>query len=149
MKGNNIIEQLYAQNMPAPFLSLIISDCLEKGVDYNAGGARYNTNYLQGVGIGTITDSLSAIKYHVFDKKHISMDTLLSILADNYRGELKARQLLKQNTPRYGNDDDYADTIMQEVFEAFYHEVEGRSNTKGGNTVSICYRLPVISTLVQ
>ncbi|MFZ2330363.1 MAG: trans-4-hydroxy-L-proline dehydratase [Atribacterota bacterium] len=132
MKGNNIIEQLYAQNMPAPFLSLIISDCLEKGVDYNAGGARYNTNYLQGVGIGTITDSLSAIKYHVFDKKHISMDTLLSILADNYRGELKARQLLKQDTPRYGNDDDYADTIMQEVFEAFYQEVEGRSNTKGG-----------------
>ncbi len=132
MKGNNIIEQLYAQNMPAPFLSLIISDCLEKGVDYNAGGARYNTNYLQGVGIGTITDSLSAIKYHVFDKKHISMETLLSILADNYRGELKARQLLKQNTSRYGNDDDYADTIMQGVFEAFYHEVEGRSNTKGG-----------------
>jgi pyruvate-formate lyase len=118
--------------MPAPFLSLIVSDCIEKGMDYNAGGARYNTNYLQGVGIGTITDSLSAIKYHVFDKKSIGMDTLLAILADNFRGEQKIHRLLKKDTPRYGNDDDYADNIMRDVFNSFFQEVEGRPNTKGG-----------------
>lgn len=132
IKGNHIIEQLYATTMPAPFLSLIVSDCIEKGLDYNAGGARYNTNYLQGVGIGTITDSLSAIKYHVFDKKNISMDTLLAILADNFRGEQKIHRLLKKDTPRYGNDDDYADNIMRDVFNSFFQEVEGRPNTKGG-----------------
>ena len=132
IKGNHIIEQLYATTMPAPFLSLIVSDCIEKGLDYNAGGARYNTNYLQGVGIGTITDSLSAIKYHVFDEKNISMDTLLAILADNFRGEQKIHRLLKKDTPRYGNDDDYADNIMRDVFNSFFQEVEGRPNTKGG-----------------
>ncbi len=52
---------------PAPFLSLLIDDCIATGRDYNAGGARYNTSYIQGVGIGTLTDSLSAIKHHVFD----------------------------------------------------------------------------------
>jgi len=132
IKGNHIIEQLYATTMPAPFLSLIVSDCIEKGLDYNAGGARYNTNYLQGVGIGTITDSLSAIKYHVFDKKNVSMDNLLAILADNFRGEQKIHRLLKKDTPRYGNDDDYADNVMRDVFNSFFQEVEGRPNTKGG-----------------
>ena len=132
IKGNHIIEQLYATTMPAPFLSLIVSDCIEKGLDYNAGGARYNTNYVQGVGIGTITDSLSAIKYHVFDKKNVSMDSLLAILADNFRGEQRIHQLLKKDTPRYGNDDDYADNIMRDVFNSFFQEVDGRPNTKGG-----------------
>ncbi|HYG57959.1 MAG TPA: pyruvate formate lyase family protein, partial [Symbiobacteriaceae bacterium] len=67
VRGNNVIEQLYAVHMPAPFLSVIIDDCITKGKDYNNGGPRYNTNYIQGVGIGSITDSLSAIKRHVFD----------------------------------------------------------------------------------
>ncbi len=132
IKGNQIIEQLYATSMPAPFLSLIINDCIEKGKDYNAGGARYNTNYLQGVGIGTITDSLSALKYHVFEHKNLSMDSLLSVLIGNFQGEPEIYQLLKYHSPKYGNDNDYADSIMQEVFNAFYQEVEGRPNTKGG-----------------
>ncbi len=141
IKGNHIIEQLYSTIMPAPFLSLIVSDCIEKGLDYNAGGARYNTNYLQGVGIGTITDSLSAIKYHVFDEKNISMDTLLAILADNFRGEQRIHQLLKKDTPRYGNDDDYADNIMKDAFNSFFQEVEERPNTKGGK-----YRINMLPT---
>ncbi|NLL62374.1 MAG: glycyl radical protein [Candidatus Atribacteria bacterium] len=132
IKGNQIIEQLYATTMPAPFLSLIIDDCITRGMDYNAGGARYNTSYLQGVGIGSITDSLTSLKYNIFDRKNISMNTLLAVLADNFRGEPEIYQLLKNQTPKYGNDNDYADTVMQEVFAAFYEEVEGRSNTKGG-----------------
>lgn len=132
IKGNQIIEQLYATSIPAPFLSLIIDDCIEKGMDYNAGGARYNTNYIQGVGIGTITDSLSALKHHVFEKKSIDMDILLTALAKNFQNETEIRLLLKNSTPRYGNDNDDADNIMKDVFKAFYQEVEGRPNTKGG-----------------
>ena len=63
MQGNRIIEKLYATMMPVPFLSVVTDDCITKGKDYNAGGARYNVNYIQGVGIGTITDCFSAIKY--------------------------------------------------------------------------------------
>jgi len=141
IKGNQIIEQLYATSMPSPFLSIIVSDCIEKAKDYNEGGARYNTNYIQGVGIGTITDSLSAIKYHVYDKKNLSMDTLLEVLKSNFRGEKKLYHLLASQTPKYGNDDDYADSIMQQIFAAFYQEVNGRKSTKGG-----CYRINMLPT---
>jgi len=141
IRGNNIIERLYATYMPAPFLSIIISDCIEKGKDYNAGGARYNTDYIQGVGIGTITDSLSAIKYHVFDQKNINMEELKEVLKGNFIGHEEIRQLFLNKTPRYGNDDDYADDIMKLVFNAFYKEVNGRKNTKGG-----VYRINMLPT---
>jgi formate C-acetyltransferase len=141
IRGNNIIERLYAAYMPAPFLSIIISDCIEKGKDYNAGGARYNTDYIQGVGIGTITDSLSAIRYHVFDQKNISMKKLKETLKDNFINHEEIRQLFLNKTPRYGNDDDYADDIMKLVFNAFYEEVNGRKNTKGG-----VYRINMLPT---
>ena len=141
IKGNQLIEQLYASTMPSPFLSIIVSDCISKGKDYNGGGARYNTDYIQGVGIATITDSLSAIKYHIYDKKNFSMDTLLAVLQNDFKGEKEIHQLLKEQTPKYGNDDDYADTIMRKVFETFYQEVNGRKNTKGGH-----YRINMLPT---
>jgi len=141
IQGNNIIERLYATYMPAPFLSLIIDDCIKKGKDYNAGGARYNTDYIQGVGIGTITDSLSSIKYHIFDNHNLTVKQLLEILKDNFSGDEQIRQLFLNKTPRYGNDDDYADDIMKSVFEAFYQEVDGRKNTKGG-----VYRINMLPT---
>src|SRR5678816_3669264 len=58
IRGNRIIERLCATWMPAPFLSLLIDDCIARGADYNAGGARYNTSYIMPVGIGTVADSL-------------------------------------------------------------------------------------------
>ena len=141
IRGNNIIEKLYAAYMPSPFLSIIVDDCIKKGKDYNAGGARYNTNYIQGVGIGTITDCLSAIKYHVFDNKNMTMGELLSALSSNFEGHERVRQMLINKTPRYGNDDDYADSIMVSVFETFFSLVDGRKNLKGGS-----YRINMLPT---
>ncbi len=141
IRGNNIIEKLYANYMPAPFLSIIVDDCIKKGKDYNAGGARYNTNYIQGVGTGSITDSFSAIKYHVFENRNITMEELLEALKANFEGHEKIRQLLMNKTPRYGNDDDYADQIMKDVFDAYYEEVNGRRNMKGG-----VYRIDMLPT---
>ena len=141
IRGNNIIEKLYATHMPSPFLSIVVDDCIKKGEDYNAGGARYNTNYIQGVGIGSITDCLSAVKYHVFDNKTLTMEKLLSALEDNFEGHESIRQVLLNKTPRYGNDDDYADGLMVSVFETFYNAVDGRKNMKGG-----CYRINMLPT---
>lgn len=141
IRGNNIIEKLYATYMPSPFLSIIVDDCIKKGKDYNAGGARYNSNYIQGVGIGTITDCLSAIKFHVFDNKNLTMRELLTALSDNFEGHEKTRQILRNKTPRYGNDDDYADSIMVSVFETFFNLVDGRKNLKGGS-----YRVDMLPT---
>ncbi len=141
IRGNNIIEVLYAKYMPSPFMSIVIDDCIEKGKDYNAGGARYNSRYIQGVGIGSITDCLSAIEYHVYDNKKISMNELLTILKVDFAGHEKVRQLFLNKTPKYGNDDDYADTIMLKVFEIFHEVVNGRKTPTGGT-----YRIEMLPT---
>lgn len=132
VRGNNTIERLYAKYMPAPFLSLLTDDCIARGKDYHSGGARYNTTYIQGVGVGTITDELSAIKKHVFDDKTLDMSTLLEILSADFTGHERERQMLLNRTPRYGNDDDYADDLMLRVFEAYFNAVDGRKNLRGG-----------------
>jgi len=135
IRGNNVIERLYAKYMPSPFMSVIIDDCIKKAKDYNAGGARYNSRYMQGVGIGTITDCLSSIKYHVFDEQRLSMEKLLEVLKSDFDGHEKERQLFLNKTPKYGNDDDYADEIMKTVFEAFHDEVNGRPTVTGGKYI--------------
>ena len=132
IQGSNVIEKIYAENMPAPFLSIITNDCISKGKDYNGGGARYNTKYLQGVGIGTITDCLTAVKYNVYDKKTFKMEELMQALDDNFEGHDRILNLVRNKTPKYGNDDDYADDIMKSVFEFYRNEVTGRPNMLDG-----------------
>jgi formate C-acetyltransferase len=132
VEGNNVIERLYAELLPSPFLSLLIDDCIAKGKDYHDGGARYNTSYIQGVGLGTITDILASVKYNVFDEKQITMQDLLKALENNFEADETLRQRFLNKTPKYGNDDDYPDEIMMSIFEAYYDAVHGRSNTKGG-----------------
>ncbi|MGA8903443.1 MAG: trans-4-hydroxy-L-proline dehydratase [Candidatus Bathyarchaeia archaeon] len=132
VRGSNIIERLFAEQMPAPFLSTLIDDCILKGRDYNDGGPRYNTTYIMPVGIGTLTDSLAAIKRHVFDEKQLSMEQLLKTLEKNFEGHELIRQMLWNKTPKYGNDDDYADEWLRAAFDSLYHVISGRKNTKGG-----------------
>jgi formate C-acetyltransferase len=141
LRGNNVIERLYAKYMPAPFLSLLIDDCIAKGKDYNDGGPKYNTTYIMGVAPASCADSLAAIRRHVFDRKTISMDDLLDALAHDFEGREKLRLTLWNKTPKFGNDDDYADNIYVDLFNAFFNEVDGRKNTKGG-----CYRVNYLST---
>ncbi|TYB30265.1 MAG: glycyl radical protein [Candidatus Mcinerneyibacterium aminivorans] len=141
VRGNNIIEKLYSKHMPVPFMSTVIDDCVENGKDYNSGGARYNTNYIQGVGIGNVADSLAAIKYNVFDKNNFSMEKLLEATAENFEGYEEIYNLVKNRSPKYGNDNNYADKLMVKAFEAFYEEVTGRKNMKGGS-----YRINMLPT---
>jgi len=130
--GNHIIETLYSKYMPCPLLSTVIDDCIINGRDYNAGGARYNTRYIQGVGIGTLTDSLSSIKYNVYDNRNITMDKLTDALAKNFNGYEAERAMFKNKTPKYGNNDQYADEIMLRSFNMYYNAVDGRSAVNGG-----------------
>lgn len=132
LKGNNIIEKLYAEQLPVPFLSLIIEDCIANGTDYNAGGARYNTSYVQGVGLGSLTDNLTSLKYNVFDHKKVSMDELLKAMEANFEGYEQLRHDLIYETPKYGNDDDYADMQAVDVFNIFYDAVNGKPTHRGG-----------------
>jgi formate C-acetyltransferase len=132
IRGNNTIHRIFADHMPVPFLSTLIDDCIDNGTDYNGGGARYNTTYIQGVGLGSITDSLTAVKYHVFDRKTISMRGLLEALARDFEDYGEFRKELVFNTPKYGNDDDYADMQARTVFEMFYNAVDSMPTSIGG-----------------
>ncbi|WP_300458167.1 trans-4-hydroxy-L-proline dehydratase [Desulfobacula sp.] len=140
IKGNNIIEQINAKYMPVPLLSLVTEDCIGNAKDYNQGGARYNTSYIQGVGMGTITDCLSSLKFNVYDQQQVSMEALLNALEKNFEGhDTLVRQL--DQAPKYGNDDDYADDIMKSVFGVFHDAVTFKPTARGG-----VYRINLLPT---
>ena len=132
IKGNLIIEKLWAEYLPAPFMSILIDDCIQTGKDYNNGGARYNSSYIQGVGIGSATDTLSALKYHIYEQETFDFPTLKKALENNFENNEALRDLLLNKTPKYGNDDDYADDITRRLFESYFSNIDGRPNYKGG-----------------
>ena len=143
---NNYIERMFSLYAPATFLSLFIDDCITRGRDYYSGGARYNTTYIQCTGLGTITDSLSTLKKHVFEDKKFTMDELLKAVGcnwgreDNYQLSTvncqleKMRQFILNRTPFFGNDDEYADSIAVKVYDDLVEAIEGHPNTRGGKT---------------
>lgn len=131
---NNYIERMFSLYAPATFLSLFIDDCIKNGKDYYSGGARYNTTYIQCTGLGTITDSFTTIKKHVFEDKKYSMNEILKVIGNNFRDEEKMRQYIVNHTPFFGNDDEYADTIAIRVYNDLLKAIVGHPNTRGGNT---------------
>jgi len=142
LRGNQFIERMYATHMPAPFLSVLTDDCIARGRDYNAGGARYNNTYIQFVGLGSLTDSLSAVKQMCFDGRGTTrLGDLVRILDADFTGNEALRQRLLNKTHKYGNDDDYADEITVRVFNTCFEELDGRPDTKGGR-----YRIEMLPT---
>ena len=131
---NNYIERMFSLYAPATFLSLYIDDCIDKGRDYYSGGARYNTTYIQCTGLGTITDCFTTLKKHVFEDHRYTMDQLLEACEKNWEGEEVLRQYIRNHTPFFGNDDEYADSIAVRVYEDLVKAIEGRPNTRGGKT---------------
>ncbi len=143
LRGNHLIGRLYATDMPAPFLSVMTDDCVARGVDYNAGGARYNNTYVQFVGLGTVTDSFSAIRQMNFDPSNgkMPLTDLVAALNKNFAGQETLRQRLLHKTRKYGNDDDYADDIMVRIFDTCFDLLDGRPDHKGGT-----YRIEMLPT---
>ena len=138
---SNYIDRMFAKYAPAPFLSVVIEDCIKKGRDYYDGGPRYNTNYIQCTGLGTVTDSLSAIKKHVFEEKNFTMEKLLKAVAGNFEGEEFLRQTIMNKTPFFGNDDEFADDIAVRVYNDLFKAIDGKPNIKGET-----YHLNMLST---
>lgn len=141
LTGNNIIERIFMKYMPVPFLSVLIEDCIRNGKDYMCGGARYNSSYVQGVGLGSITDMLTALRYHVYDKKTIAMETMEKALANDFKGFEELQYQLVYHTPKYGNDDDYADEQEVQVFDMYYDVLSGHKSPRGAD-----YRVNMLST---
>ena len=141
LTGNNIIERIFMKYMPVPFLSVLIEDCIRNGKAYMCGGARYNSSYVQGVGLGSITDMLTALRYHVYDKKTIAMETMEKALANDFKGFEELQYQLVYHTPKYGNDDDYADEQEVQVFDMYYDVLSGHKSPRGAD-----YRVNMLPT---
>jgi formate C-acetyltransferase len=143
LRGNHLIGRLYATAMPAPFLSVLTDDCVARGLDYNAGGARYNNTYVQFVGLGTLTDSFSAIRQMSLEpgKDALPLAEFVGALDKNFAGDEKLRQRLLHKIRKYGNDDDDADEIMVRIFDTCFNALDGRPDHKGGR-----YRIEMLPT---
>ncbi|MEJ2197981.1 MAG: glycyl radical protein, partial [Desulfuromonadales bacterium] len=141
IRVSNYIDRMFAKYAPAPFLSVVIEDCISKGKDYYDGGPRYNTNYIQCTGLGTTTDSLAVLKKHVFEEKTFSMERVLEAVGKNFEGEEFLRQTVLNKTPFFGNDDDYADEIALKVYHDLLEAIDGKPNVKGET-----YHLNMLST---
>ncbi len=139
--GNNIIERIFMKYMPVPFLSVLIEDCISNGKDYMCGGARYNSSYVQGVGLGSITDMLTALRYHVYDRKDVTMPEMMEALEADFKGYEELQYRLVYKTPKYGNDDDYADRQEVEVFDLYYDVLNGHKSPRGAT-----YRVNMLPT---
>jgi formate C-acetyltransferase len=141
VRGNQVIERLYATRMPAPFLSVLTDDCIANGRDYNAGGARYNNTFIQAVGIGTVTDALAALSRLVYEEELLPLSDLVAAIDADFEGHEPLRQRLVHKMPKYGNDDDAADDLMVRVFRSAFAAIDGRPSARGGT-----YRLEMLPT---
>jgi formate C-acetyltransferase len=129
----NLRDSIYAEEFPAPYISSTIEGCIESGKDVTEGGSRYNFSSITARGLGTVADSLAAIKRLVFEEKVITMPELVRLLQTNFKGKEDLRQALINRVPKYGNDEDYVDSIAGEVVEAFCGEVVKHKSIRGGH----------------
>ncbi|MCP4340954.1 MAG: glycyl radical protein [Desulfobulbaceae bacterium] len=142
MRVSNYIDRMFAKYAPAPFLSVVIDDCISRGKDYYDGGPRYNSSYIQCCGLGTVTDSLSALKKHVFEEKTFSMERVLEAISKDFEGEEFMRQTIMNRTPFFGNDDETADQIAVRVYDDLMDTIDNKPNIKEGGK----YHLNMLST---
>jgi trans-4-hydroxy-L-proline dehydratase len=138
--GNQLIQRIFALDMPAPFLSVLTDDCIRRGIDYNAGGARYNNTFIQAVGIGTVTDSLAAVR-RVIEDRTIRLPDLVRALDADFAEAEPLRQRMLNRIPKYGNDNEYADALMVRTFQSLFGLIDGRPDARGGT-----YRLEMLPT---
>ena len=115
IEANNLADWLRVKFEPVPYVSLLVDGCAESGKDCRAGGAKYNFITVEGLGLANAADSLAAMKKLVFEERRISMEELLKAIKKNFQGYDELRQTLINHAPKYGNDDDYVDSIAREI----------------------------------
>ena len=117
-----VSEALRAEFIPTPYLSCLVKGCAEKGLDITQGGAEISFTTLEAVTYATTVDSLLAVKYLVFDKKHCSMEELIRALKANWEGHDVLQARAKNKAPKYGRDDEQADDMALRVMALWTEE---------------------------
>jgi formate C-acetyltransferase len=132
VKGCDIVDSIHAEVYPSPFLSLVIADCIDRGLDVTAGGAHYNFSGVQGVQIANVADSLATIRQAVFDDKWVTAQELLTVLKEDFAGHEVLRQRLVNRVPKYGNDDDRVDSLAVKWGDRYSELVAQYPTIRGG-----------------
>jgi formate C-acetyltransferase len=126
------VEKAHIDVLPSPFLSAVVDDCIEKGIDVTAGGAVYNLSGIQMIQIANLADSLAAIKLLVYDEKRIAKEDLLKALQNNFEGYEIIRAMLLNRAPKYGNDVEWVDEIGAKWARYFNKKLSHYTNYRGG-----------------
>jgi len=132
VSAHNKSDKLISELRPVPFLSLFFDNCIKEGEDVRRGGAVYNFTGVLAHGLGSTADSIAAVKKAVFEDKVLSLKELVEILKNNYEGNEDIRVYLKNRIPKYGNDEEYVDSILKRVAIDFINIVSKNSNAVGG-----------------
>lgn len=126
------VEKAHMELLPSPFLSSVIDNCMENGMDVTKGGAKYNFSGIQMIQVANLADSLAAVKKLVFDEKRISKKDLLLALENNFKGYEVIRAMLLNRAPKYGNDIDLVDELGVKWAKYFRNRLERFTNYRGG-----------------
>lgn len=132
VRGCNIVDAIHAEVLPSPFLSLVIDDCIERGLDVTAGGAHYNFSGVQGVQVANVADSLAAVRQAVFENKWVAAGELLAALRANYEGHEMLRHSLINRVPKFGNDNDQVDNLAKKWADRYSKLVSLYPSVRGG-----------------
>jgi len=132
VRSVELLDRAYREEFPCPPLSATLEGCVESGTDMTRGGARYNFGSITGRGLGTVTNSLAAIRWAVFERGILTMDGLMRLLECNFRGAENVRLMLKTKAPKYGNDNGEADEIASWLTGVFCREVRKHRCGRGG-----------------
>ncbi len=132
IKACEVVEKAHKEILPTPFLSSIIDNCIDKGIDVTSGGAKYNFSGIQMIQIANLADSLAAIKKLVFDEKRLSKDELLESLKCDFKGHENTRLILLNKSPKYGNDVEWVDEIGAKWARFFNKKLTHYTNYRGG-----------------
>ncbi len=132
VQGITALQIAHRDLWPEPYESLLVEGCLETGRDVNAGGARYYQTGVQFVGLATVSDSLAALKRLVFDSGRIPFAEVLDALRKDWKGAEVLRARLKNDAPKFGNDDEEADRMAKRVFDLCCDSVSPYRDIWGG-----------------
>ncbi len=130
----NTRQQYYKQLTVAPFFSATQTGCIEKGMDYSHGGAKYNFSTISLIGLGTLADSLYAVKSIVFEQKKVTLDELSDILKHNWENN-ELLQRLAVALPKYGHNDKDADAMAAKFLSDFTGMLNVKTNERGGTYI--------------
>jgi pyruvate formate-lyase/glycerol dehydratase family glycyl radical enzyme len=127
----NTWEYVASEHMQLPLLSATIDGCMESGKDVMQGGAKYNSTGNAAIAIGNIADSLAVVKYLIYDKKLIAARELYDAIMANWEGKEDLRQLILNEAPHYGNDNEYADQFARWASDIYGNAVNAATSPRG------------------